>query len=199
VDQLTGIDGLANRFSVMRHGQSQANVAGIIVSRIENDRQGDYGLTGPGRREALAAARASGLPADTLIYSSDFRRARETAEIVRAELGAPGVSGAAALRERDFGRWEGSATVNYAQVWAGDETGSGDDGRDVEPVASVLARAIALVAELDRRQAGRDILLVSHGDVLQILLAGFAGVDPARHRALPPLATAEIRPLGRAG
>jgi broad specificity phosphatase PhoE len=63
-------------------------------------------------------------------------------------------------------------------------------------VASVLARVTAFVAQLDRRQAGRDILLISHGDVLQILLAGFAGLDPSRHRGLPQLATAEIRRLG---
>ena len=30
----------------MRHAQSKANLRGIIVSRIENDRHGDYGLTG---------------------------------------------------------------------------------------------------------------------------------------------------------
>jgi len=31
----------------------------------------------------------------------------------------------------------------------------------------------------------------------QILQAGFAGVDPSRHRRLPHLATAEIRQLRR--
>jgi hypothetical protein len=39
--QLEAVDRLANTFSVMRHGQSLANVAGIIVSQIENDRLGD--------------------------------------------------------------------------------------------------------------------------------------------------------------
>ena len=29
----------------MRHGQSKANLAGVIVSRIETDASGDYGLT----------------------------------------------------------------------------------------------------------------------------------------------------------
>jgi glucosyl-3-phosphoglycerate phosphatase len=57
----------------------------------------------------------------------------------------------------------------------------------------VLDRATAFVVELERRYSGRDILLVSHGDTLQILQAGFLRIDPSRHRSLPDLATAEIR------
>jgi hypothetical protein len=122
MNHLSGVDHLANRFSIMRHGQSKANARGIIVSRIENDRRGDYGLSELGRQQALAAARGCGLPGNTVICSSDFSRASQTAEIVRAHLGAPEVVIAEALRERRFGDWEGSATANYARVWAADET-----------------------------------------------------------------------------
>ena len=179
----------------MRHARSKANAAGIIVSRIENDRRGDYGLTEHGRRQALTAARSCGLPQDTVICSSDFSRARQTAEVVRAHLGGPEVVIAEALRERFFGHWEGSATGNYARVWAADETDPGQAGDDVEPTAAVLDRATAFITELERRYYGRDILLVSHGDTLQILQAGFLPADPSRHRSLPHLATAEIRQL----
>lgn len=195
MNHLSGIDRLANRFSIMRHAQSKANARGIIVSRIENDRQGDYGLTEHGRQQALAAAQGCGLPGDTAIYSSDFSRARETAEVVRAHLHAPEVALTAALRERCFGAWEGSATSNYARVWAADETDPGHADGNIEPAAGVLDRATAFVAQLERRHRDRDILLVSHGDTLQILRAAFSGVDPARHRSLPHLATAEIRRL----
>ena len=197
-NRLAGVDRLANAFSVMRHGQSRANVAGIIVSRIENDRRGDYGLSTAGRAQALAAATSCGLTADTLICSSDFARARQTAEIVRAHLCAADVEVAQALRERCFGRWEGLPTDRYARVWAADEAGSGQaDG--VEPVEAVLDRTTAFVAELERRYRGRHILLVSHGDSLQILQAGFLRMNPAAHRSLPALQTAEIRRLHLAG
>jgi broad specificity phosphatase PhoE len=195
MNHLSGVDRLANRFTVMRHAQSTANAGGIIVSRIENDRQGDYGLTEHGRQQALAAAQSCGLPGDTVIYSSDFCRARQTAEIVRAQLGAQEVVIAEGLRERRFGHWEGSATGNYAHVWAADETDPVHADGNVEPAAAVLDRATALIAQLERQHCGRDILLVSHGDTLQILQAGFSGVDPSKHRLLPHLAMAEIRPL----
>jgi probable phosphoglycerate mutase len=187
-----------NTYYVMRHGQSKANELGIIVSRLATDAGGDYGLSGRGRRQARDAAGRSGLGSGTLIYSSDFTRARETAEIVRAELRAPAVTLTPALRERCFGDWEGTSNENYAVVWAADETDPGHRAGNVEPVTAVLARATALVASLDARHAGRDILLVSHGDTLQILQAGMQGIDPAGHRGLPHLGTAEIRALPRA-
>ncbi|MGH3290447.1 MAG: histidine phosphatase family protein [Trebonia sp.] len=192
------MDRLANRFRAMRHGQSKANEAGVIVAAIESDRRGDYGLSELGLRQARAAADACGLPADTVICSSDFSRARQTAEIVRARLGAADVIVTEALRERCFGDLEGATVASYAKVWAADETDAGHVN-GVEPPAAVLDRVTAFVAGLERRHAGRDILLVSHGDTLQILQAGFLRLDPAQHRRLPPLGTAEIRELHLAG
>ncbi len=65
----------------------------------------------------------------------------------------------------------------------------------------MLDRVTAFIADLERQHRDRDILLVSHGDTLQILQAGLAGLDPAAHRGLPHLETAEIRPVrpARAG
>jgi probable phosphoglycerate mutase len=195
MNHLSGVDRLANRFSIMRHGQSKANVRGIIVSRIENDRRGDYGLSELGRQQALAAARGCGLSGNTVIYSSDFSRARQTAEIVCAHLGAPEVVLAEALRERCFGDWEGAATGNYARVWAADETNPCHAGGNVEPAAAVLDRVTAFMVDLERHYSGREVLLVSHGDTLQILWAGLLRMNPSQHRSLPELRTAEIRQL----
>jgi glucosyl-3-phosphoglycerate phosphatase len=200
MNHLSDRERLANRYSVMRHGESKANVAGVIVSSIDRDRGGDFGLSELGREQSRVAARGSGLPADTVICSSDFSRARETAEIVRGCLGTPEVIVAPELRERYFGDWDGSGSANYARVWAADQTGAGQPGtgddHGVESAAAVLDRATALVADLERRFSGRDILLVSHGDTLQILQAGFLRKDPSVHRGVPHLETAEIRRLG---
>lgn len=195
MNHLSRVDRLANRFSIMRHGQSKANAAGIIVSRIGSDLRGDYGLSELGRQQSLAAARGCGLPRATVICSSDFSRARQTAEIVRATIGAPEVVLAEALRERCFGDWEGKPVACYEQVWAADAADAGHAEGGVEPAAAVLDRVTAFIMELERRYSGRDILLVSHGDPLQILQAGFRRMAPSGHRSLPPLGTAEIRRL----
>jgi probable phosphoglycerate mutase len=193
-DWLSGAGRLANRYRAMRHGQSKANVSGIIVSSIERDQRGDFGLSALGREQVTAAARGTDLPGGTLICSSDFARARQTAQLVRDVLGAPPVVIAPALRERFFGDLDGSPVSGYARVWAADEDGTGLPA-GVEPAAVVLARLAGFLAELEQRWAGRDILLVSHGDPLQILQAGLLGIEPTRHRTVPHLDTAEIRPL----
>jgi broad specificity phosphatase PhoE len=214
MDQLSGAEGLRNSYWVMRHGQSKANVGGVIVSSIDADRRGDFGLSEAGREQVLAAARGSGLTAGTLICSSDFARARQTAQLMRDCLGTDEVVSAPALRERYFGDFDGGPVAGYARIWAADEAarpqaggpdagspqaggpaagGSADSG--VETAAAVLDRAAGLVAGLERGYSGRDILLVSHGDTLQILQAGFAGIDPSRHRTVPHLEVAEIRRL----
>lgn len=206
MNQLSSVGRLANRYYGMRHGESKANVAGLIVSRIETDRSGDYGLSERGRRQAVEAARDCGLTAQTMICSSDFARAWQTAQIVRERLGVAEVVAAAALRERCFGDLEGTPVAGYARVWAvdeGDMAGGSPAGgqaggpapNGVEPVAAVLDRSTGLILEMERRHSGRDVLLVSHGDTLAILQAGFLGMDPAGHRSLPPFGTAEIRPL----
>jgi len=182
-----------NSYSGMRHGESQANVKKIIVSCIDNDRSGSYGLTDLGRQQALMAATGSGLPSDTVICSSDFARAAQTAQIVAAALGAGDVTVAAALRERCFGDWEGTASENYLTVWAADKTSPDHAEGHVEPASAVLARATAFIMTLEQRYRGREILLVSHGDTLQILHAGFLGMNPGRHRDLPPFEPAQIR------
>lgn len=192
MNHLTSLAGLRNRYFLMRHGQSKANVAGIIVSSLARDAGGDYGLSDLGREQVLVAAKESGLPPDTVICASPFARARQTAEIVREHLGAPPVTVRDALRERYFGDWDGTATANYEKVWAGDQAGRAGGG--VEPAADVQDRVTALVAELDAADEGRAVLLVSHGDALQILQTGFAGTDANTHRAVPHLETAEIRP-----
>lgn len=193
MNHLTGVTELRNRYFLMRHGESKANAAKVIVSSLARDASGDYGLTARGREQAAESVVKSGLPQGTLIFTSDFSRARETAEIVREHLKAPNVTVTEALRERYFGDFDGTDTANYETVWASDQQGRTE--WDVEPVTAVLDRTTAFVARLDRQYHGRDILLVSHGDALQILQAGFIKLDPGYHRGIKHLQTAEVRPV----
>jgi probable phosphoglycerate mutase len=198
VNQLTGhLTRLRNRYFLMRHGQSKANAARLIVSSLATDASGDYGLTELGRQQALASARRSGLPRDTVICSSPFARARQTAEIVREHLRVPKIAVDDALAERFFGDFDQTSTANYDTIWADDQA-EHNAAHGVEPVSAVFGRIAAFVAALDREHDGDTILLVSHGDALQILLTGFLGLSPEDHRRVAHLETAEIRPANQA-
>jgi probable phosphoglycerate mutase len=179
----------------MRHGQSLANVRGIIVSDPARGRSAEFGLSQRGREQAVAAAAESGLDAGAVIWSSDFSRAVQTARLVAERLGTADAQVAEALRERWFGDFDGTAVASYQAVWAADAEDPDQVSHGVEAASAVLGRATALVARLDDEYRDRDILLVSHGDTLQILQAGFLRLSPARHREVAHLGTAEIRRL----
>ena len=60
----------------------------------------------------------------------------------------------------------------------------------------MLSRAAGAVRRVEESaREGHVVLLVSHGDCLQILQTAFAGVDVSAHRSLPHLETCELRRL----
>ncbi len=179
----------------LRHGESLANVEGIVLSDPARGCAG-FGLTARGRAQVRAAVAAAALPAPVQVVSSDFLRARESAEEAAAALGGAPVELARELRERWFGAWEGTSNVNYTRVWERDALDPEHTEQGVESVTSVLARALALVRRLTAEPRAGSLLLVSHGDTLQILETGLLGLDPRTHRARVPWVNAELRALG---
>jgi probable phosphoglycerate mutase len=196
-DNFLGLPPLRNSYFVLRHGQSQANVQSIIISDPEVGTI-SYGLTDTGRRQV--EARLENLPpsfdASLKIISSDFLRATETAAIISAGLAATGpVRYTEKLRERFFGELDGGADKRYAEVWELDSLDAQHSTFGVETTESVVKRTVSLVRELEAHYRGSVVLLVAHGDVLQLLQTAFEAISPTRHRQLPPLQVAEIRQL----
>ncbi|MGP9538409.1 histidine phosphatase family protein [Brachybacterium sp. AOP43-C2-M15] len=183
---------------VLRHGESTANVEGLIVSAPGPRALTEVGLTARGREQARESARravAQGLGPGSIVISSDFARALETAEEFADELGAAAPRRDPRLRERFFGRHDEGPASAYEQVWAIDR-GRGTLTGGVEPVVDVAARVLEVLREADEFARTAPVVLVAHGDVLQIALAIGAGADPHDHRDVPHLGNAELRPLG---
>ena len=63
----------------------------------------------------------------------------------------------------------------------------------MELTESVLKRAMAVISEAEQKYQNKLVIMVAHGDVLQILQTAFMGVHPRKHRALPHMNTAELR------
>jgi len=131
-----------------------------------------------------------------MIYSSDFARTKQTADLTAETLGVPGVEYTPLLRERDFGELELHSDSAYRGIWQLDAIDADHRSRRVESVNQVLERLTRLVRSLEQLHQDCDILLVSHGDPLQILQTAFMRADARKHRVIvPPLRNAEIRPL----
>lgn len=198
MNNLSTQDTLKNIYVLMRHGRSIANEEGIIISDPKKGISG-YGLSTTGKEEVLRASKeakeTNTLDSSVVIWSSDFARARETAEIVANTLEAKAPTLTSQLRERFFGEWDGKENSNYEKIWSDDEQDSNHRVSGVESVSDVLDRATALVEKLERTYADKTILLVSHGDTLQILQTAFAHTEPSAHREINHMHTAEIRSL----
>jgi probable phosphoglycerate mutase len=183
-----------NQYFLMRHGESEANVAGLIISYPETGCK-RYGLSKRGRQQARLSALESGLTSDTVILSSDFLRARETAQIVAEVLACRPLAKEERLRERFFGQLEGSSASNYESVWRQDEVDPAHPWMGAEPAARVMERMSSVIQHLERVDTGRTFLLVSHGDPLRFLQLWVAGRKEHEHQSIAHFGPAEIRPL----
>ena len=190
-----GDGGLVGNPFLMRHGQSEANVQGRIVgdpvSGVDRFGLTEYGATQV--RESLGRCRGR-LGSVSLIVASDFLRTRQTAEIAAESLGVP-LEFDVKLRERGFGDWEGTGNENYQRVWDRDGVDPTHHQWGVESVTDVAERMTVLLQELARRGPLERVLIVSHGDPLQIVQSVANGGDLRRHREGQPIETAEIRRL----
>ncbi len=198
MNHLQEVAELRNTYFALRHGNSLANREELIVSHPD-DGVGSYGLSDTGRAQVASAVAAAkqqyGLDHTTIIVTSDFARARETAEIAAKLLGVPTISATPQLRERFFGAWDKQHISNYAKVWSDDVAYPDHNHNAVESTAEVVARATELIKDLEETYTGRNILLVSHGDTLQIMQTAFERVAASQHRMLAHLQTGEIRKL----
>ncbi len=184
-----------NRYFIMRHGKSEANREGIIVSHFSNGLN-SYGLTEEGTRQIEESLEhQTFLDHDTVIIASDFLRTRETAQVVSRKLGTRPPRTSPLLRERFFGRYEKREDIYYEVVWQLDEKNDRNSDYGVESPEEVQERIRVLIRQLEEEYSGEVILLISHGDTLQISQTWTEGLPAGLHRSLPHLETGEIREL----
>jgi len=189
-----------NRYFIIRHGESKTNIAEIILSHPEHGMYEDFTLTQKGEeqvRDSAEKAKMEGfLDGKAIIYSSPFSRCKRTAEIIKEVLGIKDeIHFDDRLRERYFGDFEKTHNSNYQKVWNIDVNSPDHKNFNVESAQEVQDRTINLINDLENMYSNKKILLVSHGDTLQILQTGFLNKSPKEHRNLPHLHTAEIKEI----
>jgi probable phosphoglycerate mutase len=157
----------ATRVLAIRHGETAWN----LDTRIQGHTDIPLNATGVRQAAMLAAALAGeGLDA---IYSSDLRRARDTADALARAVGLA-LTTDAGLRERGFGEFEGSTFEEIEQRWPEQsarwrrrEPNFGPDGG--ETLETFYARCVGTATRLAASHPGQTIALVAHGGVLDCL------------------------------
>lgn len=149
----------SGKLILVRHGETAANVRRVFA---DSD---DIPLTetGVSQAEQLAERLAREFRA-TVLVSSHFRRARQTSEILGRILGlAP--EAIAGIHERNFADLKGHP---YARL--------GEAPHLAEPLDTVRHRAVAAIEALCERYPAHEIVVVSHGAVIQSICAHITGV-----------------------
>ena len=161
----------ATRILAIRHGETAWNVDTRIQGQL------DIALNDTGRWQATRVGQALKEEEIAAVYSSDLKRAFETAQAIaqhHARAAQLTVVGHTGLRERHFGHLQG-------QTWAEIENGWPEDaklwrGRDPhwspvggESLIALRARVSASVSALASQHLGEQIVLVAHGGVMDAL------------------------------
>ena len=161
------------RLFLIRHGQSTWNSEHRIQGQL------DPPLSDEGRRQAeLIGGRLLGR-SFVGFYSSDLKRALETAEVIGAIIRQRPRSHAG-LREIFLGEWEGLNTQEIAErfpeAWARwVEEPDWDVVPGGEGAALFEARVAGTLDEIFRLYTHGDVLVVTHGGVIQIALHRLMG------------------------
>ena len=153
---------------LVRHGQSTWNREHRIQGQL------DPPLSDEGRRQAELLARRLAGRRLAGFYASDLKRAFETAEAIEPLVDLKPVP-TPGLREIYLGEWEGLRTGEIAErfpdAWASwSEKPDWDLVPGGEGAARFETRVIATLEEILDRHAHGDILLVTHGGVIQVAL-----------------------------
>ncbi len=157
-------------FYMVRHGQTEWNVQGLVQGSTS-----DSALTDEGKRVAKElGTKFSNINFD-LVYSSDQLRAKRTAEIIILEKKLA-IETTELLRERSFGEFEGRPNTELNKVKEIIEK-LVDAERYVykhsdayESDEQLTNRFLTFIREVATANPGKTILLVTHGSFMRLAL-----------------------------
>lgn len=155
---------------VVRHGQAEFNEKGIIGGTLEPNL-----LTAKGENQAEKLANKLKNIQFDKIYSSDLRRAKQTAEIIAKSKDLPVIT-TTLVRERSWGSLQGKkftdAQKGYTQKFSEEKIAEGQTALDftfvddMESLQSAITRFNTFVNMVVQTDQGNTILVVSHFDIM---------------------------------
>lgn len=163
---------------LMRHGRSKWNDEGRCQGAVLSPP-----LSMTGRSQALVAAQqiVSGGKLIGAIYSSDQRRALETAEAVGDALGGMPVRPDPRLREMDQGVWEGMLYDDIKREYGAEYQALYDMPFDMIPpggqsMASLAAQMFAALDDIAAAHPDEVVVVISHEFPLALALCAVKGL-----------------------
>lgn len=183
VSELSARTNRGNRYTLVRHGEAENNVRGVISSKAKHR---DH-LTEKGKEEIRAAGRALRGTDVRAIIASPFLRTRESAELIADAIGFPKekIEYDDRLSEIATGSFDGKTWEEYNEFFKGAPDRFERKAPGGENWTEVKRRVTAFLYEIDARYKKEHIVVVGHDDPLFFMRAGAAGLSRAETIALP--------------
>ncbi len=171
-----------NRYFLMRHGESEHNMTGLFSSGVKDK----IHLTDKGRNEVLNSSQNLKKVGIDIIFSSDFIRTKETAEIVHKELGLTrDIVLDNRLREIDSGYFDNKPIDDYRAYFSStEERFEKRPPGAKENLIDLKNRLADFLYEIDSKYQSKNILIVGHGDPLWLLDCASRGLDTKKSVSL---------------
>ena len=165
----------ATRICVVRHGETDWNIAGILQGWL------DVPINERGRMQARELAQAFAGSGFSCVYTSPLGRSRETAEIIAAMLLLPPPVCHDGLKERNFGVIQGIPKAELAElnpsllehILKRNPDSRFEQGESMDACATRVLDAIMDVA---RQRPGERVLVVTHGWSMDVITREVRGL-----------------------
>ncbi len=169
-----------NVYFMMRHGEAEQNIRGILNSKLETNH---YRLTEKGKKQVLAAAkkimrRLAGGKID-IIFSSDLLRAKETSEMIvdSLKIGRDKIFFDKRVREVNFGTFDGKTSQEYRNYFSSYKERFEKNPPVGENFSQLKNRVSEFLYDIDKKYSNKNILIVSHEAPIWCMAAGAIGAD----------------------
>ncbi len=178
------------RLYLIRHGQSEANLARIFTG------SGNFPLTELGRKQASAAADYLKDKNIDLVYASPLVRAFETGRAVSELCNVP-IIAEDGLKEINAGEWEGKFFDDLVTLYPESYyTWRNNIGRCVpdggESVSELYSRAVNTILKLVKQNPDKNLAIATHATPIRALGAYWSGISAENLKDIPWAANASI-------
>lgn len=185
-----------NNFFVIRHGESDNNILGIISS----DPKRGHHLTERGRNQVREAAEKLKSKKIDYIYVSPFVRTQESAQIIRDVLNfdKSKIFTDNRLHEVYGGELDGKTDAEYQKFFENRLEKFTKTPKGGENYTDIKNRMTECIYDINSKHEGQNILIISHNTPVWLMFAGTQGLNheetiSLRHEAHDFIKNSEVK------
>jgi len=176
VEDLKKKTGGKNNFYIVRHGEADNNILGVISS----DPKRPHHLTELGKKQVAETAEKLKNKQIDLIYVSPFVRTQETAKIIAEVLQFDNskIITDDRLHEVYGGELDGKSDAEYQRFFESRMEKFNKTPTGGENYTQIKNRMTEFVYDINSKNEGKNILIVGHNTPIWLMFAGVLGLEP---------------------